>query len=289
VPDEIDLLRLFRDEMPGPSTDAWNRARAAVTAARAEERTVGWRSRRGRWFRAAAGLALATAIASLLAVLLPAGGEQQAQSAAFVTHIENALAATDQADLVEYTRTVYPPGDSAVSGSTVAWAFQGRLRITTFDADGRQVSDESVAPPMGGATQQVGVNYHDRTWWRATFELNSREQSVVPGCPPMMPGPGIIVDPGGWPVFIGETLNCGALRMDGRQRVGGIDAIKLVFRDGSPALWIDPATYLPVRAAFSIHGERGYVDFRWLSPTSANLAQLTVTIPPDFRQVSPPS
>jgi hypothetical protein len=37
MPDEIDALRQFRDETPGPSTDAWNRARAAVAAARAEE------------------------------------------------------------------------------------------------------------------------------------------------------------------------------------------------------------------------------------------------------------
>ena len=34
--DEIELLRRFRDETPGPSTDAWNRARTAVAAAAAE-------------------------------------------------------------------------------------------------------------------------------------------------------------------------------------------------------------------------------------------------------------
>lgn len=35
--DEIELLRSFRRELPGPSTDAWVRARAAVAAAAAEE------------------------------------------------------------------------------------------------------------------------------------------------------------------------------------------------------------------------------------------------------------
>lgn len=35
--DEIELLRRFRDETPGPSTDAWTRARASIAAIAAEE------------------------------------------------------------------------------------------------------------------------------------------------------------------------------------------------------------------------------------------------------------
>jgi hypothetical protein len=36
--DEIELLRRFRDETPGPSTDAWTRARSSIAAIAAEER-----------------------------------------------------------------------------------------------------------------------------------------------------------------------------------------------------------------------------------------------------------
>jgi hypothetical protein len=53
VPDEIGLLRTFRDEMPGPSTDAWARARAAVAVAQSEEHLAGQQPRRRagrRWF-----------------------------------------------------------------------------------------------------------------------------------------------------------------------------------------------------------------------------------------------
>lgn len=70
--DEIELLRRFREEIPGPSTDAWLRARAAVAAARAEE-PVGlqprWRLSRRRMLPVTAGLAVTAAVAGLLAVL----------------------------------------------------------------------------------------------------------------------------------------------------------------------------------------------------------------------------
>jgi hypothetical protein len=48
VTDEIELLRLFRDEMPGPSTDAWARARSAMAAARSEHEPVGHQRRPSR-------------------------------------------------------------------------------------------------------------------------------------------------------------------------------------------------------------------------------------------------
>jgi hypothetical protein len=61
-------------------------------------------------------------------------------------------------------------------------------------------------------------------------------------------------------------------------------------------LWVDPASYLPGRWAQdgNVTGRTGMVvpsvdeDVEWLSPTSANLAPLTVPVPPGFRQVSPP-
>lgn len=43
VTDEIELLRLFREEMPGPSAGAWARARLAIAAARSEEVRSGHR------------------------------------------------------------------------------------------------------------------------------------------------------------------------------------------------------------------------------------------------------
>ena len=42
MPDEIDLLQMFRSDTPGPGEAAWEKARAAVTAV-AEPVVVGMR------------------------------------------------------------------------------------------------------------------------------------------------------------------------------------------------------------------------------------------------------
>jgi hypothetical protein len=62
-------------------------------------------------------------------------------------------------------------------------------------------------------------------------------------------------------------------------------------------LWVDPASYLPVRWAQDgkVTGRKGIVvpsvnqDVEWLPPTGANLVQLTVPIPSGFTRVSSPS
>jgi hypothetical protein len=84
----------------------------------------------------------------------------------------------------------------------------------------------------------------------------------------------------------------------GRQWVDGVDAIKLTGHQRSAAatIWVDPDSYLPVRLTNPVHlmaGETDQqdagtltIDFRWLPPTRANLAELTAPIPKGFREVS---
>lgn len=54
-------------------------------------------------------------------------------------------------------------------------------------------------------------------------------------------------------------------------------------------IWVDPATYLPVRLTSQWTRPTVSVpatfDFEWLPPTSANLALLKVRIPPGYTQV----
>ena len=122
--DEIEMVRRFIDEIPGPSTDAWARARAAVAAARAEEKPArhkpGWLPARRppgrrRVLVISAGGAMAAAVAGLLVALLPGspgtgGPGARIETAAFVTRVERALSESGQRNLVEYERSVYPPG-----------------------------------------------------------------------------------------------------------------------------------------------------------------------------------
>jgi hypothetical protein len=54
---------------------------------------------------------------------------------------------------------------------------------------------------------------------------------------------------------------------------------------GHLTLWVNPATYLPVR--LKLGGLQ--TDFQWLSPTPAGLALLNMPVPAGFHQVPPPS
>jgi hypothetical protein len=316
VPDEIELLRRFRDELPGPSTDAWIRARSAIAAARSEEQPAGHRrprrpGRRGL-LSIAAGVAVAAAVAGLLAVLLPnsptAGapghtGSQQFTTAAYVVRVEDALASPGLGNVVGYARTVYPPGTTAVPvaggmqvdrgtgtgsrwsvGVTVRWSYHGTASVTAFAPAGQRVFAWGTVAGHGDATSVVVV-YRDATWWReAGGAIGIKKESGIPSC-----GPDVMIGSGGWPAFIRGELRCGEYTTDGRQRIDGIDAVKITGNKGLDTLWVNPATYLPVRAIFTFGQLRSQTDFRWLAPTATNLARLSVAVPAGFRQVPPPS
>jgi hypothetical protein len=323
MPDELDALRRFRDETPGPSTDAWNRARAAIAAARAEEEPAGRRrghrlpghrspgripsQRRVLWMVT---VGVAAAVAGLLAVLLPGslasrGTGAQIKTTAFVTHVEHALSELSHRNLVGYARSEYPPGYSAepvspgglrVSPSTgagspwnvrylVVWAYQRVSKESAFSAAGHRVFDLRFAS-AGGTLTSTGVVYHSRTWWRGAI-------GPVPahgGPAPTQCGPGIRLGTGGWPTFIRYELSCGEFTKGGQQRIGGTEAIQLTGNDGRETIWVNARTYLPVRTVFSAPGgPQIQTDFGWFTPTQARLAELRLPIPPGFRQVAPPN
>lgn len=303
---EIELLRRFIDEIPGPSTDAWARARAAIAVARAEEEPAGHRPKRkpGRRRRRlllaiTAGAAVAAAAGGLLAGSPVSTGGQQIQTTAYVTRAEDALTSPRQDGLVGYTRTVYPPGTilrptGGLSagpgtgspwsvGSTVTWAYQHTLKMSAFTAAGRPVFSERTAL-AAGRSETVAVIYRNATWWRATA---ASPTGRTPACPPGITRGLTFISR--WAAFIRDELRCGGYRMDGRQRVDGIDAVKLTGGKALVALWVNPATYLPVRAISGFGRGRAQTYFRWLSPAQASLSQLSVRIPAGFRQIPPPS
>jgi hypothetical protein len=320
MPDELDALRHFRDETPGPSTDAWNRARAAVAAAKTEEepatrqhRWVPGRRSRGRGpsgrrvLVIAAGCAAAAAVAGLLAVLLPGSPATQGTGAriettAFVTRIEHALSQSGQRNVIGYARSVLPPDYNAEpmgpgqlrlfpgngAGSPwsarylVRWSYQGTTKVSGHTAAGHPVFDLGTAS-AGGVLTSTAVLYRSGTWWRGTIGPAGGGTGPAPArC-----GTGIQIGPGGWPAFLSHALSCSQYAKGGRQRVGGVDAIELT--DNGTVIWVNPRTYLPVRVTFTMPGgARIQTDFGWFAPTRARLAQLRVAVPPGFRQVPPP-
>jgi hypothetical protein len=309
VPDEIDLLRQFRDETPGPSTDAWLRAQSAIEAARVEEQPA-LRRLRLRLGRPQLLAAVAVAASLVAAVLVASSGgpsAQQIQTMAYLTRIEHALAVSGQANLVGYTRTVYSAGLSAEVvpgglevvpstperaaagpvwhvGSIVRLTYQNIALLSGYSSTGRLLFRQTVTAELGQPAT-LAVIYADSTWWRSAGATgpDRGHVRVSAACSASAP-----IAAGGWPVFIRNQLRCGFYAMAGRQRVNGVNAIKITGTGAGPAgiraLWVNPKTYLPVRvvaAAFQ-------TDFRWLEPGPSTLAQLKLVVPAGFRQVKPP-
>lgn len=319
--DEMELLRRFIDEIPGPSTDAWARARAAIAAARAEEEPArhrpGWlpggrppgrETGRRRMLVIGAGGAIAAAAVGLLVALLPGspgtGPGARVETSAFVTRVEHALSQSGQRNLVGYERSVYPPGfglepvgagmmrplpGSGLSSPwsvryLVQWSYRGTSKTSAFTAAGRRVFDLRTTLVRGMSTT-TAVLYRSGTWWLATLGPGpaANRQAPTP-----CGGPDIVVGPGGWPAFLRHELSCGAFTQDGRQRIGGIDAVGLTGNGGREMFWVNPRTYLPVREIFTTPaGARRRTDFGWFTPTRARLAELNLPVPPGFRQVPP--
>jgi hypothetical protein len=335
--DEIDLLRRFRDEMPGPSTDAWARARSAVALASSEEEAArageeltgvrpsrplrapwagggardggGTRRGRARWspgrrrlLSAAVMAGLAAAVAAAVLVPEALAPQRVTDAADLVSRVEQALGQPGTENLIGYARTTYPPGSileptasglhSHVGparspwrvGFSVRWTYRSTMRTTAFAPTGQPVFSEWITAAHG-APRIVGVIYGDRTWWRAT----PQPQLQPAGSASSSCGPDVTLGPGGWPDFIRHELSCGEYQTAGRQQVDGIDAIKITGNQGLDVLWVDPATYLPVRAILTFGRQQIQTDFRWLAPTAANLDRLSLPVPAGFRQVAPPS
>ena len=269
--------------------------------------------KRRRTLRVAVASGAATAVAASAVAIAgvsgvfgsaPAGpGTQTTQTTAYVLrHVENALAPASVANLIDFTRMVYPPGTTQQpvvgggnGGSTTGgasapwivaymlhWDYQGSQRYSAYSPSGKHVFDMSLSAANGSATQ-ITVIYGGRTWWTATVPVG---QPGSPSCGlgsiELSNGPG-----NGWPTYIETQLACGVYTVTGRQVVDGIDAIKITGQTGRPALtlFVDPATYLPIQLDIGPL----QMSFRWLPATPANLAQLKVSVPAGFRQVPPPA
>jgi len=287
-----------------PSSPEYDDSRLAVLLEQARQRSRAMR-RRQRFRRCIGGSAAIFLIAGLAGGLTAARGGgntgQQILTAAYVARVQHALASQAGGGLVGYARTVSVPGTvvepklgnwetwpggagSPRSGLAAAvmigWSYQSESTATAVGAAGQPVATEQNTAGRHGITT-VAVDYRDRTWWRATLALSPgarapvRRRCLIRG---VLPGSET------WRSVIRRELSCGVYTEDGRQRVDGIDAIKLTGSDGE-VLWIDPGTYLPVRQA--VPGA-GVTDFRWYRATPASLAKLKLSVPAGFRRVAPP-
>ncbi len=230
-------------------------------------------------------------------------GRQQAQTDAYViSRVERALAAPRLNDMIGHTRTVYPagitlqpvPGGMNGSGGSgrgspqgvsyqLLWAYHHISKSSAFTAAGQRLFSERITAGNGSLATTV-VNYTSHTWWTAH---SARPAVTGPAPATCLRDGGIRLGGGGnaWPVFIRSQLACGAYTVVGKQAVGGVDALKITGSAAHLALWVRPATYLPIRLQVGPL----QMDFQWLPATPANLAMLNMPVPASFHQVAPPS
>jgi hypothetical protein len=319
--DVPDLLHESIDRLTDGARVPAGLADRALRRNRQRQVTLGTAAATGTAVLATAAVLVAAAVTGAV----PRGGSAiPARPAAYVvSRTERALAVAQRENLIEEIHTVghhYGLGLAQVktfhfnggtgrvirqAGLTAAqemiWSYRGQLRERGLDAAGRPVFDASSTTARSPAGPKsvlmkvsgVGVDYRAQTWWRSAVRLNLPASATPSACKnAYLPPPvGSTVD---WPAEIRAALSCGHYRIAGHQQIGTARAIKLVsVKPNGPyseTLWVNPATYLPMRLAWHWLDHRGEGpgtltgDFRWLRPTAANLAVLRVTVPPGFQR-----
>jgi hypothetical protein len=183
---------------------------------------------------------------------------------------------------------------SVHASSEVDWSYDGLYLQHGYSAAGKLVYTVVTTGSQG--------------YYGAAYPARIRWHNPLTGLPSSPPGgnPALTCDNAGtdfpsWKPSITKALSCHLFTLGGNQMIAGVDTIKLV---GKPitaegetfrqTLWVDPKSYLPLRTSttFTKAHRTGTLthDFRWLSPTKANLARLHAAsergrIPASFRSL----
>jgi hypothetical protein len=190
-------------------------------------------------------------------------------------------------------------------------------------SDEAQTRIPGPRPSAPGTLTILDVDYPARTAAYEKFSIPSPYQKAHPrghdakamkvspcGGQGIIPGYSLGQTPAGSVAScMRELLASGKATVAGHQRIDGVDTIKIVLVSGLPPrapkpvwrqiLWVNPSTYLPVQMATLPYSGGGYpyihlrlavgplieavTEFQWLSPTPADLAQLSAPVPLGFR------
>jgi hypothetical protein len=229
----------------------------------------------------------------------PANGQRGA--AAVLGYTKTAVTSADKVMLGRTTSQMTGRAAPHETEVSVTWAYHSRHRFVEYSPDGMLSLTEGTAM-IGGRLRTAYVTYFGRRW------SGGGPASVPPasGCGQARQLGGGVPPATDWPAFLTATLGCGVARISGRVWVDGVHTIEIrgvPFTSGtgpshaagiSYALYVNPASYLPVRvsgSASSYSRATGTSTFtsvtsiQWLPPTPANVAQTLVTVPPGFRRV----
>jgi hypothetical protein len=200
--------------------------------------------------------------------------------------------AASQQHLVEYSRSVdLIAAARALNLYELDWAYGIEFASST-GSQMREVIEAGklqaqYASTWGdGRLTSTAVEYQTQTWYRS-----AQPYAYAPaptGC--------ATASPSDYYAFLGWGLRCARdLKIVGQARIDGVQTVEIVSAARGPdsvslEFWVNPQTYLPVRAMLdsqdtfpAVDRVDEYTDYQWLAPTTANLAKLAIRIPAGFR------
>lgn len=254
----------------------------------------------------AAGVAAAVAVSVAAAVpgrsASPARG-QTAETAAYIVGRAKSAVAAASSDVLEVR------SQPQVGWSVTSWiAPNGVVRLDTHLVPGGYTT--FYAEPA----KTVIVDYQTKSWWSVKADwlvrgMSSSRRQLAQYRHDLRLMPGLLAfQPNAWdnddpkvtlptPAVIRSELADGKFRLIGTQTSDGQRLIELRGADSNAGvaahyrtltIWVNAATYLPVRSvAAGLGTPRLVSEFTWLPPTAANLALLKPTIPAGFRYQAP--
>jgi len=239
-----------------------------------------------------AGVACAAAVIAVSAAGASAPARPATPATAFLaSHVVQALDAISP-DTVVFVYITNKPANSNLPPQEM-WAGKDTSRTVGLTPAGHITTDDSTTfTPR--STTALQVDYQKRTWWRSVgpgVVKPAPAASISYSCSTVSPTTMVLSAPD-MAASIRTEVACGELKAAGASSVDGVRAVKLTGKVGSilETYWINAVTYLPVRINTEWLGTDSLMreDIQWLPPTAANLAKLTVPIPSNFTQITPP-
>ncbi|HEX6519897.1 MAG TPA: hypothetical protein VF070_07755 [Streptosporangiaceae bacterium] len=288
-------------ELEGRLRQRMEHATAQIQVPHGLAREAARHRRRRIMTQAGAAAATAGAVAAAAVVAGTSGAARDTGTvvtARLASNIESALDAAVTSDDIVHLRNT--------NGLEDDWYYRGPqqelTRTMVISKYGQPLSDFASTETPTRSTN-TNVDYGDKVWWALAWK---RDGMTTP--PPRQTSCSAPIsvnphqDPATLAANVREALACGQLTNEGIENTNGVNAIKLIsVRRAQPphppavyavTLWVDPVTYLPTRWQSSTtalgHTFGWDQNITWLPPTSANLAQLRVSIPTGFTHVPPP-
>jgi outer membrane lipoprotein-sorting protein len=184
---------------------------------------------------------------------------------------------------------IYPGKESRWNGVQQGWSYpiqpqagqRVHIRSVLVPSNPTDKSDtEYIYTEPSGAkatlptkTETIFVQYGNRTWSDTTALVASQT-------------------PAASLQELRETIATGDFTVVRKTELNGQTVLELTAhnndagKESVQTVWVDPATYLPVQTLSDEGGVKIKVDYRFLPPTPANMAELKATIPPGFTRTA---